>query len=169
MREEVQYHCDNCRDYMSTVKKNTMEHEVKCISVREEFEPVVEEFIELLEKEGVTDPIISWEGSYSSSNHGMDYHPYRYLQLKFSRGEREYDFEFSSDSGGYGHYTHSIGTAQQMLNDVLSRVGTAIQEVLQGVLERNHDYEWEVGYASLEDFLNENVGKIIRIQVISDN
>lgn len=110
--------------------------------------------------------MISWEGNYSSSNHGMNYHPYRYLKLKFFRGEREYVFEFSSDPRlDYG--SDSVGTPQQMADVVLLRIQSAAEESLEGELSMG-EYEWEVGYRSLGDFLCEHKGKKIKIQVLSD-
>lgn len=162
------YHCENCGDYASLLKEETENHEVQCVRVRTEFEPVVLAFQRLLHERGIVEPKISWEGSYSSSNHGMNYHPYRYLRLEFSRNERVYEFEFSSDPPGYGHYEYDCIDAEQMLGVVLARIGHASQESLEGVLERGEEYDWEVGYMPLEDFLCEHAGKKIRIQIISD-
>lgn len=119
-----------------------------------------------MREKGIDNPEFSWEGSYCSWNHGMNYHPYRYLKLSFIRGERTYEFEFSNNPYGDGRYAPA-NDARQMANVVFARIENAVSETIEGVLGRDQDnYDWEVGYDSLEDFLNEHIGKKIRIQVI---
>jgi hypothetical protein len=170
IRQETQFHCENCHDFTSTSREETENHEKQCMAAKKAFEPVVEEFKSLLVDNGITEPTISWQGTYSSSNHGMDYHPYRFLRLQFTRGERNYDFDFTSDPVGDGRYESGyIDNAQQMLSVVLSRLENATAESLEGTLTRDGQYyDWEIGYQSLEDFLSEHTGKKVRIQVISD-